>query len=316
MSVMQITLFLVGGLLLLVAGGEILVRGSVGLAKRFNVSPLIIGLTIVSFGTSSPELLVSLKAAISGYSALSLGNVIGSNIGNIAVILGIAAIIYPISISKQIIKKEMPILIGVTLFSILFLLDGKLTRLEGFIFFAGLIVYVVVGYKLSRTHSNEVVPSTEVEDIKPMNFGISAVLIIGGLLMLVYGGNLFVDGAVAIAKSFNMSEAVIGLTIVAIGTSLPEFFTSLVAALKKEADIAIGNIIGSNIFNLIGILGLTAIVKPIETDSMSYVDFGLMFLLTLFLFPLLKTGMKLNRLEGLFLVFVYIGYVVYLLNFS
>jgi cation:H+ antiporter len=313
MSVLQITLFLVGGLILLVAGGEILVRGSVGLAKRFNVSPLIIGLTIVSFGTSSPELLVSLKAAISGYSALSLGNVIGSNIGNIAVILGIAAIIYPISISKQIIKKEMPILIGVTLVSTLFLLDGKLTRIEGLIFFAGLIVYIVVGYKLSKTHSNEIVPSTEVDAIKPMNFGVSAILIIGGLLMLVYGGNLFVDGAVAIAKSFKLSEAVIGLTIVAVGTSLPEFFTSLMAALKKEADIAIGNIIGSNIFNLIGILGLTSVVHPIETDSISYVDFGLMFLLTLFLFPLLKTGMKLNRLEGLFLLLVYIGYVVYLM---
>ncbi len=313
MDSLQIILFLVGGLILLVAGGEILVRGSVGLAKKFNVSPLIIGLTIVSFGTSSPELLVSIKASVSGYGAISLGNVIGSNIGNIAIILGIASLIYPIAISKQIIKKEMPILIVVTLISILFLLDGKLTRLEGAIFFAGLIVYVYFGYKLSKQHSNEIVYSPEVEATKPMNVWLAILLILGGLALLVYGGNLFVDGAVAIAKKFNLSEAVIGLTIVAVGTSLPELFTSLIAAIKKEADIAIGNIIGSNIFNLIGILGLTAIIRPIEAPQINLIDFGMMMLLTLFLFPLLKTGMKLSRLEGLFLISVYVGYVVYLI---
>lgn len=313
MSVFQIILFLIGGLILLVAGGEILVRGSVGLAKRFNVSPLIIGLTIVSFGTSSPELLVSVKAALSDYGSLSLGNVIGSNIGNIAIILGISALIYPISVSKQIIKKEMPILIGVTLGSILFLLDGNLTRIEGAVFFTGLIIYIVIGYKLSVKHKDEVVPSTEVETIKPMNFALAAILIITGLFMLVLGGDFFVKGAVEVAKRFNLSEAVIGLTIVAIGTSLPELFTSLIAAIKKEADIAIGNIIGSNIFNLLGILGLTSIIHPIKSNSINYIDFGLMFILTLFLFPLLKTGMKLNRLEGMFLISVYVGYVVYLL---
>jgi cation:H+ antiporter len=313
MSVLQIILFLLGGLILLVAGGEILVRGSVGLAKRFNVSPLIIGLTIVSFGTSSPELLVSVKAALSDYGSLSMGNVIGSNIGNIAIILGISALIYPISVSKQIIKKEMPILIGVTLGSILFLLDGNLTRIEGAVFFIGLIIYIVIGYKLSVKHKDEVVPSTEVETIKPMNFALAAVLIIAGLFMLVLGGDFFVKGAVEVAKRFNLSEAVIGLTIVAIGTSLPELFTSLIAAIKKEADIAIGNIIGSNIFNLLGILGLTSIIHPIKAEAINLIDFGLMFILTLFLFPLLKTGMKLNRLEGMFLISVYVGYVVYLL---
>lgn len=313
MSVLQIILFLLGGLILLVAGGEILVRGSVGLAKRFNVSPLIIGLTIVSFGTSSPELLVSIKAALSDYGSLSLGNVIGSNIGNIAIILGISALIYPISVSKQIIKKEMPILIGVTLGSILFLLDGNLTRIEGAVFFIGLIIYIVIGYKLSVKYKDEVVPSTEVETIKPMNFALAAVLIIAGLFMLVLGGDFFVKGAVEVAKRFNLSEAVIGLTIVAIGTSLPELFTSLIAAVKKEADIAIGNIIGSNIFNLLGILGLTSIIHPIKSEAINLTDFGIMFALTLFLFPLLKTGMKLNRLEGMFLISVYVGYVVYLL---
>jgi len=313
MSVLQIILFLLGGLILLVAGGEILVRGSVGLAKRFNVSPLIIGLTIVSFGTSSPELLVGIKAALSDYGSLSLGNVIGSNIGNIAIILGISALIYPISVSKQIIKKEMPILIGVTLGSILFLLDGNLTRIEGAVFFIGLIIYIVIGYKLSVKYKDEVVPSTEVETIKPMNFALAAVLIIAGLFMLVLGGDFFVKGAVEVAKRFNLSEAVIGLTIVAIGTSLPELFTSLIAAVKKEADIAIGNIIGSNIFNLLGILGLTSIIHPIKSEAINLTDFGIMFALTLFLFPLLKTGMKLNRLEGMFLISVYVGYVVYLL---
>lgn len=313
MSTLQIIIYLIGGLILLIAGGEILVRGSVGLAKRFNVSPLIIGLTIVSFGTSSPELLVSVKAAISGYGSISLGNVIGSNIGNIAIILGIASLIYPISISKQIVKREMPILIVVTLVSILFLLDGKLTRLEGAIFFIGLIVYIYLGYKLSKQYSNETIYSPEAEVTKPMNIYLAILYIIGGLALLIYGGDLFVDGAVEIAKKFNLSEAVIGLTIVAVGTSLPELFTSLIAALKKESDIAIGNIIGSNIFNLFGILGLTAIVKPISTQGINLIDFGMMLLLTLFLFPLLKTGMKLTRLEGLFLISTYVGYVIYLL---
>ncbi|HPN39024.1 MAG TPA: sodium:calcium antiporter, partial [Melioribacteraceae bacterium] len=230
--------------------------------------------------------------------------------------LGIASLIYPISISRQIIKKEMPIMIVVTLLSILFLLDGNLTRFEGSIFFIGLIAYVVIGYKLSKTHASEEVPSSEVEAIKPISFGIAAIFIIVGLLMLVFGGNLFVDGAVEIAKKLKLSEAVIGLTIVAIGTSLPELFTSLIAALKKEADIAIGNIIGSNIFNLIGILGLTSIIHPIQTESISIIDYGLMFLLTLFLFPLLKTGMKLSRLEGLFLLIIYIVYIVFLLFYQ
>lgn len=314
MSVLQIVIFLVLGLLFLVMGGDGLVRGSVAIAKRFGVSPLIIGLTIVSFGTSAPELLVSTKASLDGYGSIAVGNIVGSNIGNIALILGVSAIIFPLSISLQILKKELPIMIIATLVTTLFMLDGYLSRLEGLLFTAGIVAYTYFGYKLSKTTNESIPQESSVTPIKQQSIYLSIAFILGGLGLLVVGGNLFVDGAVAVAKIFNLSEAVIGLTIVAVGTSLPELFTSVIAAIKKESDIAVGNIIGSNVFNLLGILGVASILNPIKSPEISMVDFAVMNALGLLLIPLLKTGFKLNRIEGGLLLVCYALYVGYLLS--
>lgn len=314
MSVIQIVIFLLLGLIFLVLGGDGLVRGSVAIAKKFGVSPLIIGLTIVSFGTSAPELLVSTKASLEGYGAIAVGNVVGSNIGNIALILGISSIIFPLSISLQILKKELPIMIIVTLVTSVFMLDGYLSRIEGFFFTAGIIAYTYFGYKLSKTTHESLPQESSVAPIKQQNIYLSIGFIIGGLALLVVGGNLFVDGAVAVAKIFNLSEAVIGLTIVAVGTSLPELFTSVIAAIKKESDIAVGNIIGSNVFNLLGILGISSVISPINSSEIKIADFAVMNVVGLILIPLLKTGFKLSRLEGGLLIICYAAYVFYLLN--
>ncbi len=314
MSVLQIVIFLLFGLLFLVLGGDGLVRGSVAIAKRFGVSPLIIGLTIVSFGTSAPELLVSIKASLDGHGSIAVGNIVGSNISNIALILGISSIIFPISISLQILKKELPIMIFVTIIATLFMINGYISRIEGLFLTLSVLLYTFLGYKLSKSTNESIPQESSVAPIKQQNIYLSIAFIVGGLGLLVVGGNLFVDGAVAIAKIFNLSEAVIGLTIVAVGTSLPELFTSVIAAIKKEADIAVGNIIGSNVFNLLGILGISSLINPIKSSQINIVDFAVMNVLGLLLIPLLKTGFKLNRIEGGLLLACYALYVGYLLS--
>ncbi|MFH0736089.1 MAG: calcium/sodium antiporter [bacterium] len=312
---MLIVFNLAFGLILLILGGNGLVKGSVALAKKMGISPLVIGLTIVSFGTSSPELLVSIQAALAGHGSVAMGNIIGSNSVNIGFILGLSALIYPLSISLQIVKKELPILIGVTFICSLFLLDGYVSRLEGVLFFAGIFIYTYFSYYLSKRYNNEKLSKEIEKPVKKQNTVLSTVFIIGGLILLSFGSNFFVEGAVAAAKLYNVSEALIGLTIVALGTSLPELFTSVIASFKKESDIAVGNIIGSNIFNLLGILGTASIIKPISSPQIDIVDFAVMNAFTLLLLPLLWTGFKLTRIEGSILVAGYIGYLVYLIRF-
>ncbi len=314
MSDLEIISYSVGGLIMLFIGAEGLIRGSSNLALKVGITPLVVGLTVVAFGTSAPELVVSLKAALLGTSSISLGNVIGSNIANIALILGVSAIIRPLAVHTKVITKEIPIMIGATILLILLLLDGKISLFEGLVFTIGIAVYTVVNVIMVRKEKNPEVELEFKEGLKSeLGISLSVMLMIAGLALLVWGANLFVQSAVAIAKLFNVSDAIIGLTIVAIGTSLPELITSIVASYKKETDIAIGNVVGSNIFNILGILGITAIISPISIEGISYIDLGIMLFTAIILLPLGKTGFSISRSEGAILLIGYIVYVYYLL---
>ncbi len=314
MTGIEIILYLIGGLIMLFIGAEGLIRGSSNLAIKIGITPLVVGLTVVAFGTSTPELVVSLKAALLGNSSISLGNVVGSNIANIALILGVAALIRPLDVHAKVIMREIPIMIGISILLLLLLIDGELGFFDGLVFVIGLVVYLVVNVLIARKEKNPEIDSEFSEGLKSkLGIPVSIVLMIAGLGLLILGANLFVQSAVAIAKIFNVSDAIIGLTIVAIGTSLPELITSIVAAYKKEADIAIGNVVGSNIFNILGILGITALIIPISSVGISYVDLGVMLFTAIILFPLSRTGFSISRFEGALLLAGYGGYIYYLI---
>ncbi|MBE2179055.1 MAG: calcium/sodium antiporter [Chthoniobacterales bacterium] len=298
-------------LVLLFAGAEGLVRGSSSLALRAGLSRLMVGLTIVAFGTSSPELVVSLKAAMSQQGDISVGNVIGSNSFNIGVILGLTAMICPIPVHLQVIKIDAPIALGVALLLPLLLLDQTLGRAEGLVLFAGIVAYtwmsVVLGRKAGTADESDM-PAPPVS----RHWVLDAAFIVAGLAVLVLGSQLLVDHSVALAKSLGVSEAVIGLTIVAAGTSMPELATSLVAAIRRQPDIAIGNIVGSNIFNILAILGLASMVSPLHAPGISVMDYAAMIIFSILLIPLLYTGRLLHRLEGALLLALY-GIYLFLL---
>ena len=314
MSGIEIILYLTGGLVLLFLGGEGLIRGSSNLAIKIGITPLLVGLTVVAFGTSAPELVVSLKAALIGNSSISLGNVVGSNIANIALILGLAALIRPLDIHAKVIMREIPIMIGISVLLLLLLIDGELGFFDGLVFVFGIVIYTVVNVLMARKEKNPEVDLEFKEGLKS-KFGVpvSIVFMVVGLGLLILGADLFVQSAVAIAKMFNVSDAIIGLTIVSIGTSLPELITSVVASFKRESDIIMGNVIGSNIFNILSILGITAIIIPIRSAGITYVDLGVMIFVAIILLPLSKSGFLITRLEGALLLLGYAGYMYYLL---
>jgi cation:H+ antiporter len=308
-------LSVLAGIVLLYLGAEGLVRGSASLAVRLGLTPLVIGLTVVSFGTSMPELVVSVDAALAGNSAIAVGNVVGSNIGNIALILGLSALISPTPVHARVIRIDMPIAMAVSLLFILFLRDHQISRIEGGLLVAGLIAYVVWSLRAARTEKPDV--QEEFEEAVPeptRSVALDVILMVGGLILLVLGARFLVGGAVVIAQFFGMSPALIGLTIVAIGTSLPELATSVVAALKGQGDIAVGNIVGSNIFNILGIAGIASLARPLQQGDISVLDLGVMFGLTLVLLPLMRSGFRISRLEGGLLFIGYIVYVVYRLQ--
>ena len=309
-------LILVVGLVLLYFGAEGLVRGSSSLALRLGVGPLLVGLTVVAFGTSTPELVVSLKAAYLGQGDISVGNVVGSNICNIGLILGFSALIIPIKVASQIVRVDTPIMIGVTALALFLLHDGSLSRMEGVILFALLVGYVLFSIRLAKNQATDPLAEEFTEEIKVSKWGVwqDVAFIAAGLVMLVFGARFLVDAAIDIAKSAGLSEAVIGLTIVAVGTSLPEFATSLVAALKKEADIAVGNVVGSNIFNILGILGISAAVTPLSSTGITGIDLGVMAAFAVVLWIFSRTGYRITRGEGFFLLVTYIAYVVWLVG--
>jgi cation:H+ antiporter len=307
---LEIILSLIGGLVIMLVGAEGLVRGASALALKVGISPLVVGLTVVAFGTSSPELVVSVGSALEGNSDIAIGNVIGSNISNIALILGITALINPIKVNVQVIKREIPIMIAVTLIFLLMFLNLSLSRLEGALLFAGIIFYTSISYYLSKKENKKVEQEFEKEiPVVKGKISTSILFVVIGLACLAVGSKFFVDAAVEIAVLFNVNQVIIGLTIVAVGTSLPELITSVVASLKKEGDIAIGNIVGSNIFNLLSILGITAVILPIASEGIKLIDLGMFVLTAVIMLPLARTGFVLNRWEGALLIILYITYV-------
>ncbi|MGL4713839.1 MAG: calcium/sodium antiporter [Shewanella sp.] len=306
---MLITLSIIGGFIILTLGAEALVRGASSIALRLGITPLIIGLTIVAFGTSAPELAVSVKSALAGNSGIALGNVIGSNIANIGLILAITALIRPIQVQSQVVKRDIPLMILASMLFWALLLDGELSLIDGVVLLSLLVGYLAFSYISSKNSKNE-----EEIEAGPNNPLLSALFILVGISMLVGGGILFVNGAVDLAKTFGISEVIIGLTIVAIGTSMPELVTSVLAALKGQSDIAIGNVVGSNLFNILGILGITAIVQPVSSLGFQPLDFIVMLAFAIVILPFAWTGFRIGRREGLVLLLSYLGYMAYLVN--
>jgi len=308
-------LFIIGSLIVLYLGANFLVKGAASVAERFGVSSLVVGLTVVAFGTSTPELIVSVQATLEGFGGISIGNVIGSNIANIGLILGLSALIYPLRAHMQLIRIDTPFMILVAVLFILFFLDQKIGRLEGMVFVVMIIGYTVFNIIKSKKEKQAEVLEEYNESVPKISrhWALDGLFIILGLAGLVFGSDLLVKNAVELARGLGMSEAVIGLTIVALGTSTPELATSIVAAVKKQPDIAIGNVVGSNIFNILGILGVASLIKPIATPDINYIDSIVMIVMSLLLLPFIKSGFTLRRWEGGLLLAMYIGYVVYLL---
>ncbi|MET0845920.1 MAG: calcium/sodium antiporter [Pseudomonas sp.] len=306
---------LLGGLLLLIAGAELMVRGAVRLAARLQVRPLIIGLTIVALGSSAPQMAVSLQATLTQNADIAVGSVIGSSIFNILVTLGLSALIIPLRVSRQLVRLDIPLMIGASLLVFLLAWNEELNRVDGMILLAALALYLGLLLRQSR-HS--VRPAAH--DGTPRAPWFSSVLmIVAGLAMLVYAGHLLLGAAVAVATDLGLSERVIGLTIVAISTSLPELATSLIAALRGERDIAVGNVIGSNLLNLLGVLGLTALVAPSPLSvSPNALDFDLPVMLgvAVLCLPLFYTGYRVTRAEGLLFLGLYLAYGLHVVSFT
>lgn len=309
------------GLVALYFGAEALVKGGAGLALRLGLTPLVIGLTVIAFGTSSPEMVVSVQAAHAGSGPIAVGNVVGSNICNIAFILGLCALISPLRADLQVIRREVPIMIGVAVLALLILADGHVARWEGGVLLAALLVYTALTVRQARAATQAGAPgeadfNNELGQGKPLGLGLSIAAVVVGLGVLVLGSHLFVEGAVTLATRWGMSQIAIGLTIVAVGTSLPELATSILAAIKRQGDVAIGNIVGSNIFNVLGILGVAALVRPIDAPELAWVDLGMMLLVSLALLPVVRSGGRISRAEGVCLLAVYVGYTFWLLRVS
>ncbi len=303
----------IAGIALLYYGAEFLVKGGSSIALKMKISPLVIGLTLVAYATSAPELVVSVDAALKGMGDISLGNVVGSNICNIALILGLCAVITPLQVNKNLLKFDIWVMIisAVMLAGSFWVFHG-VNRIIGAVLLTCSIAYTVWSVYASRREQNAQDANADLPaKIYPLYLAIA--LTIAGLAALVGGAKCFVYAATALAKALNISDAVIGLTVVAVGTSLPELATSVVAAIRKETDIAVGNVIGSNIFNVLAILGIAPLIKPIHAVGISNVDMILMIAVSLLLYPFMRTGMKINRLEGAVMLAIYIGYTAYLI---
>lgn len=313
-----------GGLALLALGGELLVRGASRLAALAGISPLVIGLTVVSFGTSSPELAVSIQAGLGGNPNITIGNVVGSNIFNVLFVLGACALIMPLMVSVQVVRREVPIMIGTAFLTAILAVDGRIGLGDGVALFAIMLGYTIWSIVNGRKESEAA--RQEYEKGLGLNPAVSrpvwqmaiiqVVMVAAGLGLLVLGARWLIDGAVAVARALGVSDVIIGLTIVAAGTSLPEVVASLVATLKNERDIAIGNVVGSNIFNVLSILGLSAIVVPSGLPVPSSVlnfDLPVMLAVSVACLPIFFTGMSIARWEGALFLAYYVAYTAYLI---
>lgn len=312
-----------GGLVVLVLGGELLVRGASQLAAALRISSVVIGLTVVAFGTSAPELAVSVQASLSGSPDLAIGNVVGSNIFNVLFILGLSALIIPLTVASEFIRRDVPIMIGVSVLLLLLSLDGKLGRMDGLLLAAGIVSYTWWCIWVSRHENNaEQVdlggtksPLASAAATPRISFGSNLLLILVGVLLLIVGSHWLQTGAVSIAKSFGVDELVIGLTIVAAGTSLPEVATSVVAALKGERDIAVGNVVGSNIFNILSVLGFSSLLAPngiaVSVAALKF-DIPVMIAVAVACWPIFVTGNTISRWEGAVFFLYYVAYTTHL----
>ncbi|MBL7964059.1 MAG: calcium/sodium antiporter [Flavobacteriales bacterium] len=301
-------LLTLAGLAVLLIGAEGLLRGAVELALRARLSPLVIGLTVVSMGTSLPELLVSLLALLNGSAAISVGNVVGSNIANISLVLGIAVLLFPVEVDRQAWRIHWPVMMLASVVFVWAVQDDTFGRWEGVGYLLALTVYVVYNVRASRRHHPSTSEQSEVPVKAPLWRSLGMLLL--GIVALAFGADWFVKGAVGLAEWAGMSQQLIGLTVVAVGTSMPELITSIVAALRKQPDISLGNLIGSNIFNLLGILGLTAMVRPIPVDSVAFrTDLWAMMLVALVLFPMMRIGGRMGRWQGAVVLCSYLVYI-------
>ncbi|MCB1378976.1 MAG: calcium/sodium antiporter [Alphaproteobacteria bacterium] len=323
---MEIALLIIGGLLLLAIGGEFLVRGAVQLAERMGVSPLIIGITLVGFGTSTPELVTSIQAAIAGLPGIAVGNIVGSNVANVLLILGASAVVAPVMVSSKVLARD-----GVLVLSsaVAFTLIGwfwMLDRVVGAIFIAGLVAYLIYAWRQERTGGDDHTaaydkaeaieaahdpPSLHLKDGRTVGRTLLSLgYALGGLAMVVIGGRILIEGSVELARDFGISETVIGLTIVAIGTSMPELVTSILAAIRRQADVALGNILGSNIYNTLGIGGATALAHPTTMpQEVNRFDNPVMVGMSVLLLVFAATGLRISRREGAVMLACYVAYI-------
>lgn len=311
-------LFIIG-FVFLIKGADYLIDGASSIAKKFNISDLVIGLTIVALGTSAPELVVNIVASLQGSPQIAIGNVVGSNIANICLVLGIASLIFPLSVKQSTVSKEIPfsllsaILLGLVANDVIFDRTGfsVISRIDGIVFISFFIIFIYYTFSISKISTEEIEKKLDQYSINK-----SLVLIILGCIGLGVGGKWVVDGAVHIARSFGLSESLIALTVIAVGTTLPEITTSVMAALKKNADIAVGNVIGSNIFNVFFVLGISSIIRPIPYNTMNNTDIVVTISVHLILLIFMFTGRKrvINRWKGITFLTVYASYIIFLIR--
>ena len=313
-ELLLITLYITGGLVLLYFGADWLVKGAITLALHLGLSPLIVGLTVVALGTSIPEALVSVQAAIGHQGGIAIGNVVGSNILNIAMILGLSALISPLKVDSHIVKADVPLLSGATFMLVVLLEDFHISRMEGAFLLLCIVGYVVGNIMTVKKTSPEdnKIDGLEVQEDSGKTFWRDIALLIVGIITLGFGANFLVTGAVDLARIWGLSEALIGLTIVSIGTGTPELATALMAAYRKSADLAIGNAVGSNLFNIMFVLGIAGLVAPLDATGINPSDLYVMLAVTLLLLPTVWTGRVLDRKEGFMFLAIYVGYIYHL----
>lgn len=311
-------IYLLLGIIGLYFGAEWLVGGSSKLALKVGVSPLVIGLTVVALGTSAPELAVCLRLNFEGRPDAAIGNIVGSNICNILLILGFSSLIRPLKVHRQIIRKELPILLIVSFALILMLINQEVAKWEGVVLCAGIVIYILSSFKGANNNNESIgedlsLADVSVEDRRHSKTFLLVLLLLSGLILLVLGASFFEKGGIGLAKSFGVSEAVIGLTLLAFGTSLPELATSLVACIKNEGDIIAGNAIGSSIFNILAILGITAMFKPLLVNDINLIDYSIMIGVVILCWLFVFKKMNLNRIKGGLFLCLYAGYIINIL---
>ena len=322
MTVWTLIMF-IAGLAVLVAGADVLVRGASRLAFAFGISPLVVGLTVVAYGTSAPELAVSVSASLAGQADLAVGNVVGSNISNILLILGLSAVAAPLVVSQQLIRLDVPLMIGVFVLMFVMSIDGIISTVDGALLFAGAVGYTIFAIRKSRKETQKIRDQYEkqfgekpAENPGKSSTARNTMLIIVGIAALALGAKWLVDSATQMARAFGVSELIIGLTVVAIGTSLPELATSVVASIRGERDIAAGNVVGSNLFNVLSVLGLTALVVPKGVPvapSLLTFDLPVMVAVGIACLPIFFIGYRIDRWEGAIFLFYYLAYILYLI---